>query len=185
MAFLILYIAVTITLSLFFGYPGYLVWVILFTLPFWLPNSGDIITDTKGWGEKYKYAQGYDNSNPLYVRGCLRKKKKSFVFGSVKGLFVCQMIALVMIVFAWIYLVASSIYGKIVLIEKILVYICVLLMFIWEGLKLYYQKCCDWSYRYTENAEGVWMPFHFLFQKYTGSLYNNSFFAVIMFPMKK
>lgn len=58
-----------------FQIPRYLVQVMLFTFPLLIPNIGDTIHDINGWGSNYKYARGYTNVNPLYVRGCLRKKK--------------------------------------------------------------------------------------------------------------
>lgn len=171
-----------------FQIPRYLVQVMLFTFPLLIPNIGDTIHDINGWGSNYKYARGYTNVNPLYVRGCLRKKKRSSKLASVKGFFVCQIIAIVIVILAWIYLGVRYIYGEIILVEKILANSCILLIFIWEGLKLYYQKCCDWSYQYTENADGIWMPFCFLYQIHTGSLYHNSFFCRYHVPygeMKK
>lgn len=76
MHFLLLYLTVSMILVFCMGAPRYLELVIFFTLMFFFPGSGNTIHDYKGWGNHYKYARGYTNTNPLYVRGYLRKKKK-------------------------------------------------------------------------------------------------------------
>lgn len=167
MLIFLFYIVAIIVLVLFAEGAEYLVWVMFFMILCWVPGGGDTVTDrNRGMGIAYKYknCKEYNNSNPLYVRGCLRQKKKISILGNLKYLYICQVVSLAVLVFACVYYGLKICYGRKILVEIVLLACSFIITLVWNGIKLYYKKCFDSSFRYMENAEGIWQPFRFLYQ---------------------
>lgn len=180
MLFFIIYIAAMAVLTLFMDGAEYLVCVMLLMLLCWVPGSCDTVTNRSkgmGIGGRYKYCKEYNNSNPLYLRKCLREKNKLSILGSIKGLYVCQMISLVVLVFSCIYLSMKQIMGRIIFVENILIASSFILIVSWSSARLYYKKCYDSGFRYMENKERIWQPFQFLYQPASGRQRKNSFYC--------
>lgn len=188
MLFFILYITVMIALKSFGEETEYLACVMLFMLLCWRPGSGDTVTDkNRGMGMYYKYknCKEYNDSNPLYVQGCLREKSELSIFGSLKGLYICQLISLVILALAWIYLGVKHTYGQIRLIEVLLMACGFLLMIGWMGVKEYYKKRYDWASGYAEGKKESGSHFALSISHTVGGKRIMIFGAIIILDMRR
>lgn len=144
-----------------FNLLGPLAWVLLVVLAQFGPGR-DSIGEKGVW--KYKHDEEYNHLNPLYVRGYFRKgANKSSLFSNLKGFFVCQILSLVLLVPTLISLLMKFMYRSTWQAEKILIIASFVLLFIEIVMREYYQMRYSQHYRYTENEEGIWQPFLFLY----------------------
>lgn len=169
------YIVVMVILALFVKDAKYLALVMFWMLVIWSPGAGDAIPLRRGDGNTYKHIGEYNNSNPLYLQGCFRQKKKSSIFGSLKGVYACQKISVALLALSWIYFCVKLIVGRLALVEMILVGCAVMLAIGMAAVEAYYKKRYSSAFQYTENADGIWMPFRFLFQPLCGWGRDNRF----------
>lgn len=121
--------------------------------------------------ESYSRPEGcneYNNTNPLYVRGLLRKNSsKTNIWCKLKTIYYCQIMSAGLLVCAFVYLYYFYLNGfrwwyyrlEIIL---ALCFICLLLTRIF--LQVYYLWCYNTDFRYAQNKNGIWMPFSFAFK---------------------
>lgn len=99
------------------------------------------------------------------MNGVLSEEKKGTqIFSSFKGLYICQIISLVLLFLTLIYYCVMNCYQRILWVEVILTACFVLLMLGWGGVKLYYSGCYEQRFRYTESPNGIWKPFSYIYQ---------------------
>lgn len=142
---------------------SYLVLSMIFVIFCWLPNA-DMLCDR---GNEYENEHEHNQSNPLFVKGFFREKESELkLFSSFKGLYVCQIISLVLLFWTLVYLCVMNSYQRMTILEIILTIGFVVLMISWFSIKEYYKKCYKQSFRFSESTEGVWKPFSYIYQSY-------------------
>lgn len=130
---------------------------------FWFPGSGEISVR----GHIYEFEKRRDNTNPLYVKGCFREKKSiSSLFSELKGLYISQIVSLFLIFLTVGYFCVAKSYRQIFGVEKLLIGCFGLLIFWRISLKIYYRKCYEKMFRYTEKTDRTWLPFSYIFQPF-------------------
>ena len=125
-------------------------------------------------GRYYEGSEEYNSSNPLFAKGLFRKKAGRGHWARLKGLFYCQIVIFMLDVFVFVYL------GYIILgnaqrnfyLEKILIICYIPICFVCFCLNMYYTRCYTTSYRYSQNKNGIWTPFSFVFRDFRGSVLN-------------
>ncbi|MDC7290462.1 hypothetical protein NXH76_21980 [Blautia schinkii] len=121
--------------------------------------------------ESYSRPEGcneYNNTNPLYVRGLLRKNpSKNNILCNLKGIYYCQIMSASLLVCAFVYLGYFYLYGFqwwYYRLEITLAICFIGLLLIRLFLQVYYLWCYNTDYRYAQNKNGIWMPFNFVFK---------------------
>lgn len=107
------------------------------------------------------YIDDMNQSNPLYARGLLNSNNK--LFARLKGLYICQMISLIPLAFSYLYLYCRKIKGyENEWIKGILIMSMMILLCVWGVFKEYYKKIYWKDFKYTENEDGIWLPFQYI-----------------------
>lgn len=141
----------------------YLMLSMICVIFYWLPNA-DMLSDRE---KEYENEHEHNRSNPLFVRGFFREKESELkLFSSFKGLYICQIISVVLLFCMLAYLCAMNSYRRMINLEIILNICFVLLMISWILIKEYYKKCYKQSFQFSESVEGVWTLFSYVYQSY-------------------
>lgn len=145
---------------IFYGYED-------FFLPFfsliiyWIPNSIKI-----NYRREYEFIDERNVFNPLYVRGYFRKHiKDKTIFASLKGLYYCQIISGILGVSCLIYVFCNRLFHlktRIRMFEDIIIWGILILFLLWLLIKLFYIKCYEKDFCYSENDNNTWMPFRYI-----------------------
>lgn len=132
---------------------------VIILLGFWPPYGIRI-----GYRRKYVSSDNLDISNPLYARGYFRKNAgKSFWLSDLKGFWYCQMLSLILIIGILCYRIINF-WGDFrnENVEDVFIFSSILLFIILMILDSFYKRCYKKDIKYTENKEGIWLPFRFL-----------------------
>ncbi|MDO4274781.1 MAG: hypothetical protein Q4D16_14020 [Eubacteriales bacterium] len=126
--------------------------------------------------DRYNKLEGfkeYNNTNPLYVRGFLIKKSpKSKLLCKLKGIYYCQIISAILMCCVFIYLGYYYLNGfQRIFHLEIIFTICFTILFIARlFFQSYYLWCYHEAYRYSQNKNGIWTPFSFIFKGNGGDI---------------
>lgn len=118
----------------------------------------------------------YDNMNPLYVKGFLRKNPpKLSILNKLEGIYFCQNISAVLMACLFIYLGYCYLNGiqRFFLIEIIFELCFAGLFIIRSFFQIYYSQSYNNAYRYSQNKNGIWTPFSFVFKEHSGNYFKS------------
>lgn len=133
----------------------------------WIPSQKNILRNHDRTSKMYAYynfAQEMSYKNPLYVRGMVKDSKKIYgLFSKKDGLSKCRFISIIVFGLHLVYLYLRKEYKLQYLVIEIFFFICSIAVVVsWLVLKMHYRFVYRKDYEYTEDKNGIWMPFRFL-----------------------
>lgn len=143
-------------------YLGYGMLTLVYLLVFWvMPNK---IYRMQGWKRNYvSLGSEENNKNPLYAKGCFRKKTGETLLPKLKGLFLIKTLTLFLGIIPFTYeitMCSRGIYYD--WFEKILRIGALILIVGYFVCILYYEHQYKKDFKYTENSRGIWQPFSYI-----------------------
>lgn len=143
-------------------YLGYGMLTLVYLLVFWvMPNK---IYRMQGWKRNYvSWGSEENNKNPLYAKGCFRKKTGETLLPKLKGLFFIKTLTLFLGIIPFTYeitMCSRGIYYD--WFEKILRNGALILIVGYFVCILYYEHQYKKDFKYTENSRGIWQPFSYI-----------------------
>lgn len=143
-------------------YLGYGMLTLVYLLVFWvMPNK---IYRVQGWKRKYgSWRCEENNKNPLYAKGCFRKKTGKTFLPKLKGLFLIKTLTIFLGIIPFTYeitMCSRGIYYD--WFERILLTGAQILIVGYFVCMLYYEHQYKKGFKYTENSRGIWQPFSYI-----------------------